>query len=323
MAQYSDHAGKRRIIGIQENVQVLLDEVKQHYDHPLEVVIQGEASGVLTHDQSHQRLKKDGTLEVVVTDTTNADYTLSHELLHLLYQMKGYPQLQFHLLSGDPQVDDQLYATSTALYNAAVHMLIVAWQREHELITDAVVAQVLAGFKQNVPAEADDQLVIYRILSLLDLLGFLDGKLPADLAAAYPQALPYAQELFQLINEQKLDSPFGLRRAIVHLFSRFDALIEQLGYQPTNDQEFATLSPVLSKRQLRLTLDQVYLIKHSGYRDRETKQPAYVAMGRSDDQNAFVLPLSENATTPEAFQQLYQQPLNDVLAQYQLDYTIR
>lgn len=258
-----------------------------------------------------------------MTDTTNADYTLSHELLHLLYQMKGYPQLQFHLLSGDPQVDDQLYATSTALYNAAVHMLIVAWQREHELITDAVVAQVLAGFKQNVPAEADDQLVIYRILSLLDLLGFLDGKLPADLAAAYPQALPYAQELFQLINEQKLDSPFGLRRAIVHLFSRFDALIEQLGYQPTNDQEFATLSPVLSKRQLRLTLDQVYLIKHSGYRDRETKQPAYVAMGRSDDQNAFVLPLSENATTPEAFQQLYQQPLNDVLAQYQLDYTIR
>lgn len=308
---------------MQENVQVLLDEVKQHYDHPLEVVIQGEASGVLTHDQSHQRLKKDGTLEVVVTDTTNADYTLSHELLHLLYQMKGYSQLQFHLLSGDPQVDDQLYATSTALYNAAMHMLVVAWQREHGLITDAVVAQVLAGFKQNVPAEADDQLVIYRILSLLDLLGFLDGKLPADLAAAYPQALPYAQELFQLINEQKLDSPFGLRRAIVHLFSRFDTLIEQLGYQPTNDQEFATLSPVLSKRQLRLTLDQVYLIKHSGYRDRDTKQPAYVAMGRSDDQNAFVLPLSENATTPEAFQQLYQQPLNDVLAQYQLDYTIR
>lgn len=78
---------------MQENVQVLLDEVKQHYDHPLEVVIQGEASGVLTHDQSHQRLKKDGTLEVVVTDTTNADYTLSHELLHLLYQMKGYSQL--------------------------------------------------------------------------------------------------------------------------------------------------------------------------------------------------------------------------------------
>ena len=308
---------------MQENVQVLLDEVKQHYDHPLEVVIQGEASGVLTHDQSHQRLKKDGTLEVVVTDTTNADYTLSHELLHLLYQMKGYSQLQFHLLSGDPQVDDQLYATSTALYNAAMHMLVVAWQREHGLITDAVVAQVLAGFKQNVPAEADDQLVIYRILSLLDLLGFLDGNLPADLAVAYPQALPYAQELFQLINEQKLDSPFGLRRAIVHLFSRFDALTEQLGYQSTNDQEFATLSPVLSKRQLRLTLDQVYLIKHSGYRDRDTKQPAYVAMGRSDDQNAFVLPLSENATTPEAFQQLYQQPLNDVLAQYQLDYTIR
>lgn len=30
---------------MQENVQVLLDEVKQHYDHPLEVVIQGEVRG--------------------------------------------------------------------------------------------------------------------------------------------------------------------------------------------------------------------------------------------------------------------------------------
>ncbi|MDE3316478.1 hypothetical protein [Lacticaseibacillus zeae] len=308
---------------MQKDVQALLDEVKSHYDHPLEVAINGEASGVLTHDQSHQRLKKDGTLEVVVTDTTDVAYTLSHELLHLLFQMKGYPQLQFHLLSGDPQVDDQLYATSTALYNAAVHMLVVAWQREHGLLTDKVVAQVLAGFKQNVPAEADDQLVIYRILSLLDLLGFLEGQLPDELASAYPQALPYAQELFSLLDDQKLASPFGLRRAIVHLFERFDAQIEKLGYQPTNDHEFATVSPVLSKRQLRLTLDQVYLIKHSSYRDRDTKQPAYVAMGRSDDQNAFVLPLPEKETTPEAFQQLYQQPLDSVLTKYGLDFTIR
>ena len=281
---------------MQEDVETLLNEVKEHYDHPLEVDISGEASGVLTHDQSHQQLKKDGTLVVAVTDTTNVDYTLSHELLHLLFQMKGYPQLQFHLLSGDPQVDDQLYATSTSLYNAAVHMLVVAWQRDHNLLTDAAVAQVLAGFKQNVPAE---------------------------LANAYPQALPLARELYDLLDAQKLDSPFGLRRAVVHLLARFDTVIERLGYQPTNDAEFATLTPVLSHRQLRLTLDQVFMIKHSGYRDRETKEPAYVAMGRSDEQNAFVLPLPEKETTPEAFQQLYQQSLNDILTQYRLDYTIR
>ena len=93
---------------------------------------------------------------------------------------------------------------------------------------------------------------------------------------------------------RKLDSPFGLRRAVVHLLARFDTVIERLGYQPTNDAEFlATLTPVLSHRQLRLTLDQVFMIKHSGYRDRETKEPAYVAMGRSDEQNAFVLPLPQ------------------------------
>ena len=58
---------------MQEDVETLLNEVKEHYDHPLEVDISGEASGVLTHDQSHQQLKKDGTLVVAVTDTTNVD----------------------------------------------------------------------------------------------------------------------------------------------------------------------------------------------------------------------------------------------------------
>lgn len=75
-------------------------------------------------------------------------------------------------------------------------MLVVAWQREHGLMSELVVAQVLAGSKQNVPLEADDVLVFYRILSLLDLLGFLDGKRSADLAALYPQACSYAVELF-------------------------------------------------------------------------------------------------------------------------------
>ncbi|RDJ93640.1 hypothetical protein B4Q13_20600 [Lacticaseibacillus rhamnosus] len=36
---------------------------------------------------------------------------------------------------------------------------VVECKREPGLITDAVLEQVLAGLKQNVPAEADDQLV--------------------------------------------------------------------------------------------------------------------------------------------------------------------
>lgn len=67
-----------------ENVLVLLDEVKTQVELPLEVDFTGEDSGVLTLDQSQLRLKKDGTSEVVVTDNTNADYTLRLELLLLL-----------------------------------------------------------------------------------------------------------------------------------------------------------------------------------------------------------------------------------------------
>lgn len=173
------------------------------------------------------------------------------------------------LSSGELTVDELLYATSTALYNAAMHMLVVAWTREHGLNSDAVVATVLAGLQTNVPAEADDTLDLVRILSLLDLRCFLDGQLPADLAAAVPTALPYETELLLLINEQKLDTPFGLRRAIVHLFSRFDALIETSGVTPNNELEFESLTPVLTQRTLRHSLELVYSIQHSGVRDRD------------------------------------------------------
>ena len=309
-------------------VQAIIDDVQSHYAHSLSIVVEGPASGQLEHEQSQQEVLPDGTLQIRVTDTTNVEYTLSHELLHLLLQMKGFPQLQYHLLTGHPDLDDQLYATSTSLYNVAAHALIVAWQRENNVIDETVESQVLAAFNTTVPAETPDteNLIIFRILSLVDILSFFNGG-SADQQvvwqSAYPHAYPYAQQLYTQMMAKTPDTPFTFRRAVVQLFAQFDEILNQLGYEPTTNPEFATIPPVLSERQLRLTLNQVFELKHSDYRDRTTKERAYVALGSSDHQNAFVLPLKGKDATPEAFQLLYQRPLHDILDQYQIDYTLR
>ncbi|WP_461214521.1 hypothetical protein [Lacticaseibacillus sp. GG6-2] len=308
-------------------LKTLFEQVQEGYTMPVRIEVSGEASGQLLHSQSQERLQPNGELLVQVSDTTDVDYTLSHELLHMYYAANGFPQLQYHLLTGTPELDRQHYATATALSSAALHIVIATWQREHGLLGDAQEAQLAAGFAAVLTPEpsAGDQLLIYRSLSLFDHMTlFVDGGSDAQRAEwqkRYPQALAIASALYETLTAKKIDSPFAYRRALVNLFGRFNALIQAAGFQPIDNPEFATLPPVLSPRQLRLSLNQVFELKHSTYRDRDTKQQAYVAMGKGDGQNAFVLPLKD--TTPAAFQSLYQQPIGELLDAYHLDYTIR
>lgn len=278
-------------------VQTLFERVQQGYTMPVRIEVAGPASGVLLHSQSQEKLQPNGELLVQVSDTTDVDYTLSHELLHMAYAAEGYPQLQYQLLTGTPELDRQHYATATALSSAVLHLVIARWQRDHGLLGETQFAQLTAGFADVLPDETPqgDQLLIYRSLSLLDHMtlfedgGSADQK--ADWQRRYPQALAIASALYQTLTTKPIDSPFAYRRALVNLFGRFNALIQAAGFAPLDNAEFVTVPPVLSSRQLRLSLNQVFELKHSAYRDRATKKPAYVALGKGDGQNAFVLPV--------------------------------
>lgn len=307
-------------------VQKLFEQVQQFYTMPLQVKVTGHASEVLAHDQSNERLLADGSVEVAVTDTTNVDYTLSHELVHMLLTGQGYPQLQFKLNTGDPNLDTQCYAVGTSLFSAVIHYLVVQWQDEHGLIDDTVKSQVDTGFAKAVKPETRNSanLIVYRILSLFDHMVFHHGGSDAQQAkwrTTYPQAFGPAKALYEQLMTRPPKDPFSFRRALVNIFARFGGLLEQLGYQALPLAEFATVPPVLSERQLRLHLNQVFTLKHSEYRNADTKELAYVALGDSDDQNAFVLPLK--APSPEFFKAFYQRPLQDILKEYEIDFTVR
>ncbi|WP_218841888.1 hypothetical protein [Lacticaseibacillus absianus] len=306
---------------IPEMLDPLLADVQAHYAMPIEVAVSGPASGRLTHEQSHQELLGNNHLQVSVTDTTAVAYTLSHELLHMQLTTAGYPPLQFHLTTGQPQVDQQFFAVATALYDAALHGQIRAWQVAHGLFTPAVTQALAAGFAEKLSGDDDTALSVFRILTALDAYVMFDGR-AGDWLAAVPDEAAVAADLYGLLVDKPIDSPFAFRRAVVKLWRAFDVTLTRHGFQETGNAEFATLPPVLSARQLRLALNQTFELRHSEMRNRNTRQRAYVAQGKGDGQNAFVLPLTQ-ALSPAAFQTLYQTPLQDVLQRYDLDYTLR
>ena len=99
--------------------QALLDEINSLYpDGTVFVQFHGEKSGYVRHDQATQKTLPGG-LFIIVTDLTEPNYTASHELLHLLMLLKGFPQIFFQLSLGDKELDEQMMIMSTDLNNVS------------------------------------------------------------------------------------------------------------------------------------------------------------------------------------------------------------
>lgn len=305
-------------------VAALLDDLRPHYTMPLIVRVSGSASGTLSPAQTAQVLQPNGTLAVVVRDQTAVDYSLSRELLRMKLATDGFSPLQFHLTTGDAGLDEQHLAVATAAYNAVAQGLIRAWQDAHGLVTPPVLAALMRGVTSRLTAAGAPEQRVFRLLTLLEALVLFEGgsaAQQAEWAAIDAMALSCARELVAPLEQADVGNPFGFRRAVVKLWRQLDATLVQLGYAPTENAEFATLPPVLSARQLRLQVSQTYTLKHSEWVDRTTGARGYVALGKSDTQNAFVLPVP--TLSPDEFQALYRRALGDVLTDYHLDYTIR
>lgn len=311
-------------------IQSLLAEVQDHYPQQIKIRVANEASGFLKHDQAQRVMNDDGSLAILLADQTAADYSLSHELLHLLLLSTGFPQVLTEVTTQDAQLDEQLIATGMTLYNAAVHVIIQKEQVAHGFVDTEAQQAYLAGFRDNLTPERDDpenRWLIYRILTILDALVFFEGgnqQLLQQWATDYPQALPQAQVLYKVLQRKTIDSPFALRRAVVNLWTAFDQILETLGFAATNVQQLLTLTPVLSERQLRLEVRQVYDVLHSDHLlANDTNEMAYVGIGKSDQQNAFVLGVAAKDATPEYFQKIYDQTVQEFLQSIEMPYSMR
>lgn len=316
-------------IELNEEVQSLLKAVNATFPGNVRVEFNGDTkAGYVRHDQS-QQIPNGGDIVVQVNDLTAPNYTASHELIHMLMVMKGFPQVFFSLTTGTDQLDEQLMIMGTELYDIVAHFVVVSEQRKHGLIDDEIEALFLKGIQETIqpePTPRDDQMML-RLMTLLDAFVFYGDKIDkvsAQLKADYPESFAAAEKLYRDISAKPIDSPFSMRRIVVKLFKQFDEQLKAWHLPPINNAEFTTLSSAFSKRQLRLEVRQLFELFHSEMTEKNSGRTAYVGFNRADGQNSFVIPAPEgNQENPEFFKELYSLTVEELFTKLGMPYILR
>lgn len=307
----------------------LLDQVNDIY--PGSVILRGNetATGVITYDQVSTEML--GTrLMVEVTDGTAPDFLATSELLMMLLTLNGYPQIYFQLKDEDIDLTDQLMVMTTHLYQPALRAIIYREQAAHGMLTADVVKGMVAGVQQTLTPETaqDNSENALRLLTLLDLQVFLHNApektdaIVDTMAERYPQAWAAAQKVFDAMRVDDIKNAFTVHRAVVAAFKLFDEQMVAWNLPEIHADEFATLTPVLSERQLRLPLAQVFDIKHLTMQDRNTGKEAYAGLLKTSGQNSFVLAAPDDDLA-SFFKELYQTPVKEVLVKLGQPFAVR
>ncbi|TPR23503.1 IpaB/EvcA family protein [Apilactobacillus micheneri] len=317
-------------IQLNKETQGLINVVNKYFPGKIEVQFIGQLqSGYVRHDQA--QVVQDGkNLFVQISDLSAPDYTASHELIHLLMTLRGFPQLFFSLSTGNEKIDEQLQVMGTELFDIVSHFVVVSEQRKHNLINDDIEAMYLKGVQNTIEPESDelDNSMELRLLTLIDARVFygdtFDKKVRATLEKDYPVALKAADKIYEIITEKPTDSPFGLRRNVVKLFKAFDKQLIEWGLPALHNTEYATISSVVSERQLNLNVQQMFEIFHSEMHESNTNRRAYVGFNKSDDQNSFVVPAPTGMDdSPAYFKKLYALKVKDLFKELKMPYIIR
>lgn len=311
--------------------QQLLKQINDIFPGEIMVRLGNENSGTIRYDQATRDMMGSRLL-IQVNDVTAPDYTATHELMHILMSLTGFPQVMFDLKFADDQFTEQLMIMTTRLYDVVAHQIIVQEQRKHGLITPAVMDAYADGVTATLTKEGDqnDDEAALRLLTLLDAFTFFNGeedkrKYMNRFRKDYPIAYAAAKELHGQITRKPINSPFTMRRAIVKLFKGFDEQMAAWNMPELHATEYATVTSVLSKRQAGMQVRQIFEVFHSEMLDKKTGERAYVGLNRVDRQNGFVIAIPEAVTggSTEWFKQLYDMTVAELFESIAMPFTLR
>ena len=310
--------------------QSLINVVNRFFPGRVAVQFIGKAKrGYVRHDQA-QTVQDGKRIYVQVNDLSAPNYTASHELLHLLMTLRGFPQVFFPLTTGNHQLDIQLKAMGLELYDIIAHFVVVSEQRKHGLITPAVEKMYLKGIyasiKPEIGGKVDNEMEV-RLATLLDTIVFYGKRFSAVkpwLAHDFPTSLAAAERLYRIVTAKPTDSPFGMRRNVVKLFKAYDTQLKRWKLPPLQNTAFTTLASVLSTHQLNLQVHQLFSVYHSELDDAKTHRRAYVGFSKVDNQNSFVIPEPVNRQKRQRFlSRLYTESVKDLFKQLKMPFIVR
>ncbi|KRL06447.1 hypothetical protein [Liquorilactobacillus hordei] len=314
-------------VNLNEQTKELLKKARIGFPNEIKIIYKDEKAGFIRHDQAQQYLSG-GKLIIEVDDVTCPDYTLTHELLHLLVRINNIPEIIFNLTTKNQNLDNNFLATGFELYNSILHFDIYNMQQEMGLFSEKIQELYLKGIRETLKPESTtgiDDVMVLRIVQLFDALVFFgkdNQKIVTIFEQDYPRAYHAAKKLFEAATKKDLVGVQGIHRAVVRVFTQFDECLDELGLMGMNLREFVTLTPVISERQLKLEVRQVFNLKNSQMYDVYQDKAAYIGLGIYNGQNSFVItPPATNSD--EFFKDLYGMRVANFFDKFEIPYLKR
>lgn len=315
----------------------LLEQANQIYPGTVMTRVGQKQDGMLRIDRAEQSALAERLL-IEVPDQTEADFVLGNELLQLVLTLNGItPQIYFALTFNDEDLDQQLITIATRLHRTVLHAITYQELAKQGFLTADTVGAFLAGVQDELSVETAkvDGEDLFRLLTVLDAQIFLAaadrvGLFPlvadalATLKEDYPRATVQAEKLAAPILAANLKDARQIRKQMLRLFAGLDESLTELELPTVNANQYVTLTPVLSQRQLDGPVANLYEVFHSEMTDFQTKETAFVGVGKQDHQNTFVVtPPKNEADRPKFFTELYQTSVKELLTKLALPYILR
>ncbi|WP_245865755.1 hypothetical protein [Companilactobacillus nuruki] len=308
-----------------EHIVKQVEKIEQQYNKNIELYSDYSDQQFLTLDQaSHE--SNDDVIKVVITNEKFSEFVLSHELHHIELELSDEPEIDSAVTSGKSDFDGRVLSIANSVFETLEHVLVVKLQKEDGTFSDEIKKEYLKGVEAALHPKVEldrANMRFYRTLIMFDGIIFGEHEFDDDWKHEFPKSFKYASHLAEIAEKDDLTVPFKFRRALVNALDAYNEVIISNGYEGLHFHTFLNITPIISKRQLRLSLNQVYQIKHSEYKNRATGKDGFVLIAINDGQGIATLNLDPVKVTPEFYKAFYQYTVEDVFDKEGIKYLIR
>ena len=215
------------------------------------------------------------------------EYVLSHELLHVLLGVKGFP----HVYMSNNFICGQFsWDIGQLLNNTVHHKIIIKEQLDRGFdIGEAQEKKLrdVADTWQIIPNLSDQTMwhIIAFTSFMIEAEDYLSEYGP-KIESKNPSLYKHSKFLYDVICSTSYDNPFSTIKSLVKTFKKFDELLVANDIEPLKLFERIEVTFIPSRQQLQLNVSQVF-------DPRTTQNNDLLLFTKSDGQLSFVFPTND------------------------------
>lgn len=302
-------------------VQNLLDQFQKEMA-PKQIILQEKESQfpatMLDPEESQMILTKTGDIELFVPNPRFANFIVAHELMHL--QQEGRQSVQIsYVKQNNPQFSQFLDQIGQELRNIVVHQAMHQQLLELGVLDDDVQQAIQKLIDEKLPVDdsTTSALVIaMKAIQLADTFTFVGSVDPWQ--EKFAKSMKVAAELWQLVTTANLTTNRQVRALIGQLINYFAEYFDKFGLQIPSLADNLLLKPVLSERQLKLSVRQLFQLWR-----QPNAATTYLVKGIQDEQAISLIEIPKDEQQEAAMLAIYDLSVQAFLDKFALNYAPR